>query len=36
MAETEILLRSIAEDYAGSEPKSNIEKSIKSYEEENE
>ena len=32
MAETEILLRSIAEDYAGSEPASNVEKSIKSYE----
>lgn len=32
MAETEILLRSIAEDYAGSEPESSVEKSIKSYE----
>lgn len=32
MAETEILLRSIAEDYAGGEVESNIEKPIKSYE----
>ncbi len=31
MAETEILLRSIAEDYAGGESESSVEKSIKSY-----
>lgn len=31
MAETEILLRSIAEDYAGSESESSVEKPIKSY-----
>ncbi len=33
MAETEILLRSIAEDYAGGEMESSVEKPIKSYEE---
>ena len=32
MAETEILLRSIAEDYAGGESESSVEKPIKSYE----